>query len=378
MDIGKSKGGKKAIGMAMAAIIVASVFAMVAPVSVADPNVPPGKEARFFLVPTNSYVPSKCNDINVEVWLNVTNTTGVAGGAFNITYTYCCANITSFTPNKTFFDSFTFANPATTPGRLTVTFMNTSAFPACNQPKGVYHLGTFKIHCCSGICCRTNLTFVDKTEASNVPAAGALFALPTAVQNGTFRCGGPVITVNKTVWNGTAWVKEITDAAIGDNYMFRINVTANDCCNLTNVVVKDTLTGFMNINCSTVSPATPNCTANSIQWSLGKLNKSQTKTLYFNATVTNYGMSVNKANATGYCPKFGINATPGQDTVTVVAPIPYVALMYFKPRNSSASYCNTTEVEVWVNSSEPFQSGQINLTYNASCCLLYTSDAADE
>ena len=40
--------------------------------------------------------------------------------------------------------------------------------------------------------------------------------------------------------------------------------------------------------------------------------------------------------------------------------------VHFLPPQSSASYCNTTEVEIWVNATN-FQSGQIELTYNPSC-----------
>jgi hypothetical protein len=36
------------------------------------------------------------------------------------------------------------------------------------------------------------------------------------------------------------------------------------------------------------------------------------------------------------------------------------------PQHSSASFCNTTEVEVWVNATG-FKSGQIKLTYNSTC-----------
>ena len=37
--------------------------------------------------------------------------------------------------------------------------------------------------------------------------------------------------------------------------------------------------------------------------------------------------------------------------------------VHFMPQQSSASYCNTTSVEIWVNATS-FQSGQIELTYN--------------
>ncbi|MGA9348352.1 MAG: hypothetical protein WBW48_06045, partial [Anaerolineae bacterium] len=38
----------------------------------------------------------------------------------------------------------------------------------------------------------------------------------------------------------------------------------------------------------------------------------------------------------------------------------------FDPQHSSASCCNTTEVEIWVNVTG-FKSGQIKLAYNSTC-----------
>ncbi|MEA1944886.1 MAG: cohesin domain-containing protein, partial [Euryarchaeota archaeon] len=40
--------------------------------------------------------------------------------------------------------------------------------------------------------------------------------------------------------------------------------------------------------------------------------------------------------------------------------------VYFKPQHSSASYCNTVDVEIWVNATN-LGSGQINLTYDPGC-----------
>ncbi|KAF5426644.1 hypothetical protein C5S39_14655 [Candidatus Methanophagaceae archaeon] len=51
------KSSNKAIGIAMAAIMVASIFAILAPASVADPSVPSGKVAIYYLNPDNSSVP---------------------------------------------------------------------------------------------------------------------------------------------------------------------------------------------------------------------------------------------------------------------------------------------------------------------------------
>ena len=51
----------------------------------------------------------------------------------------------------------------------------------------------------------------------------------------------------------------------------------------------------------------------------------------------------------------------------VGVPVESCARVYFEPENSSALYCNTTDVEIWVNATGDFQSGQINLTYNQTC-----------
>ena len=40
--------------------------------------------------------------------------------------------------------------------------------------------------------------------------------------------------------------------------------------------------------------------------------------------------------------------------------------VYLDPQHSSASFCNTIEVEIWANATN-FQSGQINLTYDSTC-----------
>lgn len=40
--------------------------------------------------------------------------------------------------------------------------------------------------------------------------------------------------------------------------------------------------------------------------------------------------------------------------------------VYLVPQDSNATFCNTADVEIWVNATE-FQSGQINLTYNSAC-----------
>ena len=45
----------------------------------------------------------------------------------------------------------------------------------------------------------------------------------------------------------------------------------------------------------------------------------------------------------------------------------YEVRIYLDPRSSSAYYCRNATVEIWVNSTEKFQSGQIRLVYDDSC-----------
>ena len=60
------------------------------------------------------------------------------------------------------------------------------------------------------------------------------------------------------------------------------------------------------------------------------------------------------------------DGTSGCTYSCTAAPEPN-ATVYLEPENSSASYCNEVEVEIWANTSDGFQGGQFNLTYDASC-----------
>jgi hypothetical protein len=108
------------------------------------------------------------------------------------------------------------------------------------------------------------------------------------------------------------------------------------------------------------------CRDSSYQWTFGTLNKDETKTIEFNATVNAYGVGDNEADATAWCDEFDVQSS-GDDKVPVTAAPAYEAMIYLKPQDSGAPYCNTTDVEVWANSTRSFHAGQILLNYTGGC-----------
>ena len=119
----------------------------------------------------------------------------------------------------------------------------------------------------------------------------------------------PVIEVNKTVWNGTAWVETIPDAEINNTYRFRCEVHNNGtCCDLTNIKVADNLSDSLKYaNNATVDgvPREPDwITGNKFEWDFtGPLAPCETVVLEFDATVIDCGNDSNVQNATAYCPE---------------------------------------------------------------------------
>ena len=181
----------------MVVVIFASIFAAFVP-AVAQPPAPPDG-AIYYLVPDNSNVPGYCDTTEVMVMYNTTVPT--AAGVVNITYTYCCANITSYTPNTTFFEDQV-AAVVPWEGRLTVGFAHWVNNIPTNQPPGVYHLGNFTIHCCNETMCETDLTFDVDTVAYywDFPNYNEI---PFVTDNGTFTCGAPAEeTFSKDLYEG--------------------------------------------------------------------------------------------------------------------------------------------------------------------------------
>lgn len=142
-------------------------------------------DSEYFIVPQDSAVPAYCNTIEVQLWINATEP--LFGGKVKILYTYCCANITRYSPNETFFEEQMAVTDV--PGQLTSDFAHWAPLPT-NQPAGAYHLGNFTIHCCNETSnCITDLLFIDcelYNQTGHKP--------PFVTLNGTFSCGMPTET----------------------------------------------------------------------------------------------------------------------------------------------------------------------------------------
>ncbi|MCW3142218.1 MAG: hypothetical protein N2V72_08650, partial [Methanophagales archaeon] len=81
-------------GIALLGIV--AFFALVAITATASAQ---PAENVVWLEPENSSVPGYCNTVGVEVWANITDPDGCAGGTLNITYDPGCANVTDWERN---------------------------------------------------------------------------------------------------------------------------------------------------------------------------------------------------------------------------------------------------------------------------------------
>jgi len=154
------------------------------------------------------------------------------------------------------------------------------------------------------------------------------------------------IDVTKTVWNGTAWVEEITDATIGDTYRFRCEMdnSGSPGMDLTNIEVWDVISpGLEYANGAMIM--TPNGVWRSIEpptsittydlvegttvnWTIDNflqdpltLQPGQTFVVEYDATVIDYGYNCNVQYASGYC-EAAASDVEGSDTACINTPEP--------------------------------------------------------
>ncbi len=312
------ENSKTVLSIAVFATILAVVLAVMLSVSAYDHDQTYNANATYF-VPEDIRLDGYCNDTTVDVYINTS--VPITGTVLDFTYTVGCANVTDFSINTTNWLSF-MSGYVLSPGRVHIVAM---------QPGGVgpgrVHVGTATIHCCDGTippdCCVTNLAWdslVSYVEDAQSPPQ----QIPLSWHDGAFMCGDPIV-VNKTVWNGTAWVDEIPDAQMNETYRFRCEVRSK-CCELTNIAVVDTLSASLEYaNNATVdgTPTTPDWTSgNQFGWNLpGPLSPGNTKVFEFDARVIDYGYDCNIQNATAICDETGVEVSAG-DTACINVPLP--------------------------------------------------------
>ncbi|MCW3134362.1 MAG: DUF3344 domain-containing protein [Methanophagales archaeon] len=154
-------------GIALLGIV--AFFALVAITATASAQ---PAENVVWLEPENSSVPGYCNTVGVEVWANITDPDGCAGGTLNITYDPGCANVTDWERNTDDWPLGTWNSSVD--GREWITF--SSVF----NRTGEVLIGTLTIHCISTSLCTTPLIFDEGSSLFAEP--------PTEWRNGTFTC----------------------------------------------------------------------------------------------------------------------------------------------------------------------------------------------
>ncbi|MGP8328786.1 MAG: DUF3344 domain-containing protein [Methanosarcinaceae archaeon] len=154
------------------------------------------------------------------------------------------------------------------------------------------------------------------------------------------------IDVTKTVWDGTAWVEEITGATIGDTYRFRCEMenSGSPGMDLTDIEVWDIISpGLEYANSAMIM--TPNGVWRSIEpptsittydpvdgttvnWTIDDflqdpltLQPGQVFVVEYNTTVINYGYYCNVQYASGYC-EAALSYVEGSDTACINTPEP--------------------------------------------------------
>ena len=140
--------------------------------------------SEYYLTQQDSSVPEYCQTTEVGLWINATEP--IQSGFVEINYTFCCANITDYSPDASYFED---GGGVAVPGRLRVGFSHKEGIMPTNRLAGVYHLGNFTINCCNEetAYCETGLLFTDSL-LGRIEGAAIVSVLHTST-NGTFTCG---------------------------------------------------------------------------------------------------------------------------------------------------------------------------------------------
>jgi Mg-chelatase subunit ChlD len=279
------------------------------------------RSVTFEVVPEGVYLDLQhssapfCRTTPVKVWVNATE---FKAGQIRLRYDSTCADVTEWTPNTTDFPLATW--DSTTPGEEWITF---SALAA---KTGKYLIGTLTIHCVSEEECNTELDFVEEE-----PMPSKLFdewgnEIRTTWQDGSFTCVlgmcgdvAPYPNCNSLVDMGDV---SLLHSYVGYPGQYSL------CCEW----------------CGDVAPY-PDCN--------GTLDMGDVSLLHsYVGYPGQYALccqgAASKAAASA------LLAAAMQNEVSLV------------PHDSSAPFCNTTEVQVWVDATN-FKAGQIKLTYDSTC-----------
>ena len=132
------------------------------------------------------------------------------------------------------------------------------------------------------------------------------------------------INVNKTVWNGTAWVEKIHDAEINDTYRFRCEIHSI-CCNMTNITVTDVLSDSLEYAGNATVDGVPQepdwSEGNEFGWNFtGPLASGDKIIIEFDARVVGYGYDCNIQKATAFCPETAILVSDEDEACINVPP----------------------------------------------------------
>ncbi|MEA1945654.1 MAG: DUF3344 domain-containing protein [Euryarchaeota archaeon] len=123
------------------------------------------------------------NTTTVGVWVDTSE--AISGGNLYFDYTFCCANVTGYTPNTI---NFEFAHLAdlSVAGKVSIGF---GTLNKAGKGPGLLHIGDIDIHCCNESYCKTGLIW--NCGTSNLARPGSLgggIVDPVKWEDGTFRC----------------------------------------------------------------------------------------------------------------------------------------------------------------------------------------------
>jgi len=197
----------------------------------------------------------------VAIWINASVALG--GGVAEFSYDSSCANVTAYDPNT----DWNLVNDAGfTTGNLKIGFSRNGALGP-----GLVKIGDITINCtdCASSCCGTKLVW--NTTSSYIQDSGGAGVSANWV-DGTFVCGEPLV-VEKTVWDGSAWVDSLgplTSDWMGKDVRFNITLTAG-CLDISNVMVFDVMDAGLQYN-NSATPGEDASTAHTADWTtLGTL-----------------------------------------------------------------------------------------------------------